>query len=96
MSRFDDRGSTYLDGRYLDGRPAPAPSRLRFLAFAVAVVLAASALSARLFAIQVGGSVPYTALAGTTRTVLEALVEVHLDRGGSRGKVAGLRSFLRR
>ncbi|HUQ44261.1 MAG TPA: penicillin-binding protein 2 [Candidatus Limnocylindria bacterium] len=86
MSRYDAREGTYLGGRYLDGRPAPAPSRLRFLAFAVAVVLAASALSARLFAIQVGGSVPYTALAGTTRTVLEALPStrgVVYDRNGT-------------
>ena len=48
MSRFDSRASQYLDGRYLDGRPTPAPSRLRFLAFVMAVVLAASVLSARL------------------------------------------------
>ncbi len=58
---------------YLDGRPVPAPSRLRFLAFGLAVVLGAAALSARLFAIQVGGATPYAALAATTRTVLEAL-----------------------
>jgi penicillin-binding protein 2 len=58
---------------YLDGRPVPAPSRLRFLAFGLAVVLAAAALSTRLFAIQVGGTTPYAALAATTRTVLEAL-----------------------
>ncbi|HEY8238285.1 MAG TPA: penicillin-binding transpeptidase domain-containing protein, partial [Candidatus Limnocylindrales bacterium] len=58
---------------YLDGRPVPAPSRLRFLAFGLAVVVAAGALSVRLFAIQVGGTTPYTALAGTTRTVVEAL-----------------------
>lgn len=58
---------------YLDGRPVPAPSRLRFLVFGLAVVLGAGALSTRLFAIQVGGTTPYAAFAATTRTVLEAL-----------------------
>ena len=71
---------------YLDGRPQPAPSRLRFLAFGLAAVLAASALSARLFAIQIAGSTPYTALAGSTRTVQEALPStrgVIFDRDGT-------------
>ena len=70
---------------YLDGRPVPAPSRLRFLAFGLAVVLAAGALSTRLFAIQFGGSMPYTALAATTRTVQEPLPStrgVIYDRNG--------------
>jgi penicillin-binding protein 2 len=86
MSRFDSRASQYLDGRYLDGRPTPAPSRLRFLAFVMAVVLAASALSARLFAIQVAGTTPYTALAGTSQTVQQALPStrgVIYDRNGT-------------
>lgn len=70
---------------YLDGRPVPAPSRLRFLAFGLAVVLGAAALSTRLFAIQVGGATPYAAFAATTRTVLEALPSsrgVIYDRAG--------------
>ena len=70
---------------YLDGRPVPAPSRLRFLAFGLAVVLGAGALSARLFAIQVAGSTPYAALAANTRTVQEALPStrgVIYDRDG--------------
>jgi penicillin-binding protein 2 len=70
---------------YLDGRPVPAPSRLRFLVFGLAVVLAAGALSARLFAIQIGGSMPYTALAATTRSVVEPLPStrgVIFDRTG--------------
>jgi penicillin-binding protein 2 len=70
---------------YLDGRPIPPPSRLRFLAFGLAVVLAAGALSARLFAIQVGGTTPYTAIAAGTRTVTEALPStrgVIFDRNG--------------
>jgi penicillin-binding protein 2 len=71
---------------YLDGRPVPAPSRLRFLAFGLAVVLAAAALSTRLFAIQIGGAMPYTALAATTRTVTEPLPAtrgVIFDRNGN-------------
>ena len=71
--------------RYLDGRPVPAPSRLRFIAFGLAVVLAAGALSARLFALQVGGSGQYTALAAANRAVLEALPStrgVIYDRNG--------------
>jgi penicillin-binding protein 2 len=70
---------------YLDGRPVPAPSRLRFLAFGLAVVLAAGALSTRLFAIQIGGAMPYTALAATTRSVVEPLPStrgVIFDRNG--------------
>ncbi len=72
--------------RYLDGRPDPAPSRLRFLAFGLAVVLGASALSARLFAIQIAGTTPYAALAATSRTVQEALPStrgVIYDRDGT-------------
>jgi penicillin-binding protein 2 len=71
--------------RYLDGRPVPPPSRLRFLAFGLAVVLGAGALSARLFAIQVAGTTPYTALAAGTRTVTEAMPStrgVIFDRDG--------------
>ena len=70
---------------YLDGRPVPAPSRLQFLVFGLAVVLAAGALSTRLFAIQIGGAMPYTALAATTRTVVEPLPStrgVIFDRNG--------------
>jgi penicillin-binding protein 2 len=70
---------------YLDGRPVPPPSRLRFLAFGVAVILGAGALSARLFAIQVAGTTPYTALAAGTRTVTEAMPStrgVIYDRNG--------------
>lgn len=71
---------------YLDGRPVPAPSRLRFLAFGLAVVLGAGALSTRLFAIQIGGTAPYAAFAATTRTVLEPLPStrgVVYDRSGA-------------
>ena len=71
---------------YLDGRPVPPPSRLRFLVFGLAVILAAGALSARLFAIQIAGTTPYTALAGNTRTVQEAMAStrgVIYDRNGT-------------
>src|SRR6185503_19547257 len=50
------------------------------------VVMAAAALSARLFAIQVSGGTPYAALAGTTRTVLEPLPSTRgliYDRNGT-------------
>src|SRR5215207_8992205 len=71
---------------YLDGRPIPPPSRLRFLAFGLSVILGAGALSARLFAIQVSGGTSYTAIAANTRTVLEALPStrgVIYDRNGT-------------
>ena len=58
---------------YVVDRARFGPSRLRFLAFGLAVVLGAGALTVRLFAIQVGGTGQYTALAATTRTVLEPL-----------------------
>ena len=71
---------------YLDGRPVPPPSRLRFLAFGLAVVLGAAALSTRLFAMQVGGTTPYAAFAASTRTVQEALASTRgliYDRQGT-------------
>ena len=70
---------------YLDGRPIPPPSRLRFLVFGLAVVLGAGALSARLFAIQVSGSTPYIAQAAGTSKALEAMPStrgVIYDRNG--------------
>jgi len=70
---------------YVVDRPRGGPSRLRFLALALAVVLSAGALTARLFVIQVGGNGQYTALAATTRTVLEPLASTRgmvFDRNG--------------
>ena len=70
---------------YVVDRPRSGPSRLRFLALALSVVLGAGALSARLFAIQVRGNGQYTALAATTRTVLEPLPSTRgmvFDRSG--------------
>jgi penicillin-binding protein 2 len=70
---------------YVVERPRMGPPRLRFLAFALAIVLCAGALSARLFAIQVGANGQYTALAATNRTVLEPLPSTRgmvFDRAG--------------
>jgi penicillin-binding protein 2 len=70
---------------YVVDRPRSGPSRLRFLAFGLTVVLCSGALSARLFAIQVGATGQYTALAATTRTVLEPLPSTRgmvFDRAG--------------
>jgi cell division protein FtsI/penicillin-binding protein 2 len=70
---------------YVVDRPRFGPSRLRFLAFGLAVVLGAGALTTRLFAIQVGATGQYTALAATTRTVLEPLPATRgmvFDRAG--------------
>ena len=58
---------------YVVDRARSGPSRLRFMALGLSVVLGSGALTARLFAIQVGGTGQYTALAATTRTVLEPL-----------------------
>ena len=70
---------------YVVDRPKSGPSRIRFLVFALAVALSAGALSTRLFAIQVGATGQYTALAATTRTVLEPLPSTRgmvYDRAG--------------
>ena len=70
---------------YVVDQPRSGPSRLRFLAFGLAVVLGSGALTARLFAIQVGGTGQYTTLAATTRTVLEPLPATRgmvFDRAG--------------
>jgi penicillin-binding protein 2 len=71
---------------YLDGRPIPPPSRLRFLVLALSVILAAGALSARLFAIQIAATTPYAAFAAGTRTVQEPIPAtrgVIYDRNGT-------------
>jgi penicillin-binding protein 2 len=80
---------------YVVDRPRGGPSRLRFLAFALTVVLATGALSARLFTIQVGATGQYTALAATTRTVLEPLPSTRgmvFDRAG-RPLVSNIASY---
>jgi penicillin-binding protein 2 len=80
---------------YVVDRPRSGPSRLRFLVFALAVVLGAGALTARLFAIQVGTNGQYTALAATTRTVPEPLLSTRgmvFDRAG-RSLVSNVASY---
>jgi penicillin-binding protein 2 len=70
---------------YFDERPQAGPSRLRFLVFGLAVVLGTSAITARLFALQLGAPGHYTALAAANRTVLEALPSTRgliYDRSG--------------
>jgi len=70
---------------FLRDQPSMGPSRIRFLVFGLAVVLAAGALTARLFALQVGASGHYTALAATNRTVSEPLPSTRgliYDRSG--------------
>jgi penicillin-binding protein 2 len=70
---------------YLEERPTAGPSRLRFLVFGLAVIIGAGALSARLFALQIGATNQYTALASTNITGLEPLVSTRgmvFDRSG--------------
>ncbi|MBI2776354.1 MAG: penicillin-binding protein 2 [Chloroflexi bacterium] len=70
---------------YLDGRPSDARSPLRFIAFGVAIVLAASVLTVRLFALQVSNGERYAALAKINRTTTQAVPStrgVIYDRNG--------------
>jgi penicillin-binding protein 2 len=59
---------TYLDGAPVETRPA-----MRFLAFGMAILLGASLLVVRLFAMQVGASTHFAALAAQNRAVLQAI-----------------------
>ena len=72
---------------YVGDGPGVGPSRLRFLVFGLAVVIGAGALSARLFALQVGGgTTQYTTFAATNRNVLELIPSTRgmvFDRNGS-------------
>ena len=71
--------------RYLDGTSGPGPISSAFPRVRARAVVGAGALSARLFAIQVAGTTPYTALAADTRTVREPLPStrgVIFDRNG--------------
>jgi len=58
---------------YLDRRVEPARRLSRFLIFALAAILAISALTARLFYLQVVNGVEYSALAEQNRTALESV-----------------------
>ena len=58
---------------YLDRRIEPARRLSRFLVFGLVVVLALSALTARLFYLQIANGVEFSALAQQNRTALEAI-----------------------
>jgi penicillin-binding protein 2 len=58
---------------YLDGRPTETRSVTRFLFFGLAVVIAASVLSLRLFSLQVTSGGQFDALSTANRTVEEAI-----------------------
>jgi penicillin-binding protein 2 len=58
---------------YLDRRVEPARRLSRFLVFALAAILALSALTARLFYLQITNGVEYRALAEQNRTALQSV-----------------------
>ena len=58
---------------YLDRRVEPARRLSRFLVFALAAILALSALTARLFYLQITNGVEYSALAEQNRTTLQSV-----------------------
>ena len=58
---------------YLDRRVEPARRLSRFLVFALAAILALSALTARLFYLQITNGVEFSALAEQNRTALQSV-----------------------
>ena len=58
---------------YLDRRVEPARRLSRFLIFALAAILALSALTARLFYLQIANGVEFSALAEQNRTALQSV-----------------------
>ncbi|MEW5990035.1 MAG: penicillin-binding protein 2 [Chloroflexota bacterium] len=73
------------DPQYLAPRASDERSPIRFVVFGLAVVLAASVLTARLFVLQIGSAGHFTALAELNRTVNEAIPStrgVIYDRNG--------------
>jgi penicillin-binding protein 2 len=58
---------------YLDRRVEPARRLSRFLVFALAAIVALSALTARLFYLQIANGVEYSALAEQNRTALQSV-----------------------
>ena len=58
---------------YLDRRVEPARRLSRFLVFALAAIMALSALTARLFYLQIANGVEYSALAEQNRTALQSV-----------------------
>jgi penicillin-binding protein 2 len=84
-----------LVNAYLDGRPTPIRRFSRFLVFAVAVILALTTLTARLFYLQIVNGGEYTALATANRTVIESIPSPRgliYDRKG-RALVANIPTF---
>ncbi|MDQ2966260.1 MAG: hypothetical protein M3R57_10475, partial [Chloroflexota bacterium] len=59
---------------YLDGRPAKDRRAMRFGAFGLAIVLAISCLTARLFYLQIANGAGYASQAQRNQTVLQPLV----------------------
>jgi penicillin-binding protein 2 len=69
----------------LDSPPVESRPLMRFLAFGVVVVLGASLLGIRLFALQLGSGTKFTALAGANMTVKEDIPSTRgliTDRNG--------------
>lgn len=70
---------------YLDGRPSEERSPIRFIVFGLVVILAASALTIRLFALQIASGGKFVTLAARNRTASQAIPStrgVIYDRNG--------------
>lgn len=70
---------------YLDGRPAPERRFSRFVVFGLAVVLALSTLTARLFYLQITNGTEFSAISNRQRTVDEPIPAprgIMYDRNG--------------
>lgn len=70
---------------YLDGRVEPSKRLSRFLVFGLAVLIGVSALSARLFYLQIVNGTEYATLSAQNRAVLQAIASprgLMYDRNG--------------
>ncbi len=70
---------------YLDGRVEPSRRLSRFLIFALAAIIGVSALTARLFYLQITNGTEYATLSAQNRTVLQAIASsrgLMYDRNG--------------
>lgn len=70
---------------YLDGRVEPSKRLSRFLVFGLAVLIGVSALTARLFYLQIVNGTEYATLSAQNRTVLQAIASprgLMYDRNG--------------
>jgi penicillin-binding protein 2 len=70
---------------YLDGRVEPAKRLSRFLVFALAALIAVSALTARLFYLQITNGTEYATLSSQNRSVLQSIASTRglmYDRNG--------------